>query len=385
MLDFIVTVIVITLGFVFIQMNSKWLNAYNVRALRILWLYHLLFSLVFYIYTSNNAADANFYWRMAKGSSETLLDLYLSKGPGTSFMFVFNYFPAKILDLSIFAGTMIYSLIGFVGFYFFYRIIDDAIPFNFSFKGYNLFPLLLFLPSMHFWAGGVGKDTLLFFSIGMFGFALLKIGKRIPLLVLSVFLSYMVRPHIVILMLMAFGCAFLISRKLPAYRRLFFFGVLIAISIVILPKVLQYVNVDEGTLEDIVSRSEAQAGSLSGQNIGSSIDISSYPFPLKVLTFLYRPLFFDIRGITSLFASFENVILIFLTYKIIRFKPVAAFRNAPIVIKGYLIFLIIGAMILSLSLSNLGIILRMKNMFLPGFLVYLFWALSYQKSIKLKR
>ncbi|MEL6812490.1 MAG: hypothetical protein AAFP76_14260 [Bacteroidota bacterium] len=382
MSDFIVSVFIVTVGFVFIYWNSKDLSLYKIKKLRHLWLYHLLFSVVFYIYTRNNAADANGYWRIAKESSAEAFQLYLSKGPGTKFMFVLNYFPAKILDLSIFAGTLIYSIIGFIGIYFFYRIIVDLIPHNYSVKGYGLFPLLLFLPSMHFWAGGVGKDTLLFFSIGMFGFALQKVGKRIPLLVLSVALSYMVRPHILIVMLMAFGGAYLISRKLQLYKRLFFFGLLISISIIILPRVLEYVSVDDGSFSDIVSRSVTQAGHLSGQDIGSSVDISSYPFPLKVLTFLYRPLFFDIHGITSLFASFENLILLILSFKILRFKPITTFKKAPIVIKGYLLFLLLGAMILSLSLSNFGIILRMKNMFLPGFLIYIYWALSFQISHK---
>ena len=46
----------------------------------------------------------------------------------------------------------------------------DLIPTNATFKGYYLFPLLFYMPNLHFWSCGVGKDTLLFFCIGLFSY-----------------------------------------------------------------------------------------------------------------------------------------------------------------------------------------------------------------------
>ena len=385
MLDFIVIVFIVSLGFVFIYLNSRKMNLNGIKTLKALWLYHLLFSLIYYVYTRYNVADSNGYWRIAKESGDGALDYFLSKGPGTPFVYVLNYFPSKILDFSIFSGTLLYSIVSFIGFFFYYKIIVELIPHNYKFYRYNLFPLLLFLPSLHFWSGGVGKDTLMFFAIGMFGYSLLNLGKRIPFLILSMFLCYMVRPHILFFLLIAFGSSFLISSKLSGFKRMFFFLVLIAISIVILPNVLQYVDLDGGSFDEILIRTETQARNLSGGFVGSSVDISSYPFPLKIFTFLYRPLFFDINGITAVIASFENLLLLIFSYKILKYKPIKTFREAPVIIKGFLFFLIIGAMILSLSLSNFGIILRMKNMFMPGFLLYILWAMSYRQSVALNK
>jgi hypothetical protein len=43
-------------------------------------------------------------------------------------------------------------------------------------------------------------------------------------------------------------------------------------------------------------------------------------------------------------------------------------------------FLIIGTIAFSQSLGNLGIMIRMRNMFLPGLIIFLFWHFSYQNS-----
>lgn len=384
MLDFIFSIGILLFGFVFIHINKKGQTKQDLIKLKKLWIYHIFFILLFYFYSQSNSADAVGYWRVAKNSTEGGFLFYLFKGSGTSFMYVINYFPAKILGLSFFSGMMFYGLLGFIGFWFFYRVITDLIPYNSKFYKFNLFPLLFFLPNMHFWSAAVGKDTLMFFCIGLFSFSLLKIYKRFPLIIASSFLMYMTRPHVIIILLFSFSLAFLFSRKINNFKKIIFTSLLVGIVIIILPKVLEYVNLEEeSTVSDVISRSKSQATHLSGENIGSSIDISSYPYPLKVLSFLFRPLFFDYNGLFSLFSSFENLLLLLLTIRVIRRDFLKSFRNSPVIIKGLTYFLIFGALIFSLSLSNLGIILRMKNMFTPGFLIFILWNLSYQNDNKL--
>lgn len=66
---------------------------------------------------------------------------------------------------------------------------------------------------------------------------------------------------------------------------------MLGIAIAILPLVLKYSKIEEASLVSFDKFSNAKAAVLSGSRTGSSIDISSYPFPLKVFTFLFRPLF----------------------------------------------------------------------------------------------
>jgi hypothetical protein len=95
-----------------------------------------------------------------------------------------------------------------------------------------------------------------------------------------------------------------------------------------------------------------------------------------VLTFLYRPFFFDINGIPALIASFENLLLLLLSVKVLRNSPFKSFRKSPFIIQGLIYFLIIGTLAFSQSLGNLGIMLRMRNMFLPGLIIFILLHLS---------
>jgi hypothetical protein len=158
-------------------------------------------------------------------------------------------------------------------------------------------------------------------------------------------------------------------------------GLMIGISISILPSVMEFAKIEETTVDSFEEFSSAKSTLLSRANVGSAIDISSYPFPLKVFTFLYRPFFFDINGIPAVIASFENLFLLLLSIKVLQNKPLLTFRRAPFVIRGLVVFLIIGTLAFSQSLGNVGIMIRMRNMFLPGLLIFILWSFSYQHQL----
>ncbi|MBX2827783.1 MAG: hypothetical protein KTR22_06450 [Flavobacteriaceae bacterium] len=379
MLDIAVTILLILCGFGFIRYSAREdLDRRDRLNLRFLWLYHLLFSVLFYIFISNNSADANGYWRIAKNASWDDFYFFLTQGPGTYFIYVFNFIPSHVLDLHIFTGTVFYSLLSFIGFVFFYKMAKTLISFNTNVFGIPLFPYIFFLPSFHFWTVGVGKDSLLLFCIGTFGYAILNLRKRYLLLLLSLALTYMVRPHILILLLVSFGFGYLFSSKVKGYKRVLSFAILIGLSIIVLPRVFAYANIDGYNLDSVFSRFDRQAQNLSGQDVGSSIDITSYSYPMKFFTFLFRPLFFDAKNALYLLASVENLIFLLLTLKLIVSKPIQAIRKAPLLFKGYLLFLLFGTLLFSSILGNLGIILRMKIMVFPGFILYMLWAFSFK-------
>ncbi len=382
MLDIVLSTLFIILGFVFIAFQGNTLNKTELNSLRLLWCVHLFFAVIFYVYTRSNSADVNGYWKIAKGSTPADLALYISKGFGTNVMYLFNYFPAHTLDLSIFTGFMIYAFVSFIGVCYLYKTCIELIPYNTRFFGVNIFPLLLFFPSIHFWSAGPGKDALLFFSITMFGYALIKLNKRMGLALLSTIIAMLIRPHVLIILFAGFGVAFLLSMNVKVWKRLLIFILLAGVSIALLPTVLEYVSLDSITVENTLNRLDSQARNLSGDTVGSSVDIQSYPFILKIITFLFRPLFFDIDSMFTALASIENFILLLLTIKVLASKPIKTYRNAPVVVKSYLIFLLLGTLIFSFSLGNFGIILRMKNMFIPAFILYLLWALSYSHELK---
>ncbi|TRX37055.1 hypothetical protein [Flavobacterium restrictum] len=376
-MNFFSIVLAIGLGYLFILSFKNTLSEGNLSTLKKLFLFHLLFGAYFCLFVQGDAVG---YWKQAKLMTYADFIYSLTEDQGTYFILALNYYPSNILDLSYFAGTMIYSVIGFIGLAYFYVIAVDLIPNNPKFKEYYLFPLLFFLPNLHFWSCAVGKDTLLFFCIAIFTYGLLQPARRIPMVILGLVLAYFIRPHMTLFMLLGFGMAYFSGKNISIGQRLLFFVVMIGIAIVILPKVMEFAKVEEASVDSFNKFSQTKSALLSTASSSTAIDISSYPFPLKVFTFLFRPFFFDINGIPSVLASFENLILLILTISILKNKPLQSFRNAPFIIQGMVYFLIIGTLAFSQSLGNVGIMIRMRNMFLPGLIIFIFWHFSYVQN-----
>lgn len=376
-MDLIIILIALFIAYVFIYSFKNTLSDDNFQSLLLLFFYHIVFGIYFCFFVQGDAIG---YWREAKMMSYQDFVQSITQGQGTYFMYALNYYPSNVLHLSYFTGTMIYSLIGFIGLTYFYINAIQLIPSNPSFRNYNLFPLLFFLPNLHFWSCAVGKDTLVFACIGFVIHGLCSPFKRMPFIVIGMILIYFIRPHITLFLLLAFGIAYFSGKNISFLKRILFFGVMIGIAIAILPLVMRFSKIEEASLAGFDKFSQTKAAVLSGINTNSAVDIANYPFPLKIFTFLFRPFFFDINGIPSVLASLENLLLLVLTFSIFRNKPISSFRNAPFIIQGMVYFLIIGTLAFSQSLGNLGIMIRMRNMFLPGFIIFIFWHFSYIKD-----
>lgn len=155
---------------------------------------------------------------------------------------------------------------------------------------------------------------------------------------------------------------------------------LVVVFIFLLPKVLEFAKVEEATIESLNSFAQVKATKLGSANNTTAIDVSNYPIWLKLITFLYRPLPFDVNSIPTLLAAIENSFLLFLTLFGFRYNYISSYSTAPAIIKFLLLLLLIGAVVFSQTLGNLGIMLRMRNMFLPALLFFFLWHFYYAKK-----
>jgi len=373
-MDFLFTIVFILLGFLFVNSFKNKLSQSNLATLRQLYVYHLFFGIYYYFFVFGDSIG---YWRQAKLMTFDSFLYSFKEEQGTYFIYALNFIPSNILGLSYFTGTIMYSVIGFVGLAYFYLTAIDTIPNNPEYKGYNLFPLLFFLPNLHFWSCAVGKDSLIFFCVGIFVYGLMNPTKRILFIILAMSLSYVVRPHIALFMIVSFGFAFIANKNKSIFQRVLFSSIMLGIAISIFPLVLKFAKLEEATIDNFNNYAINKAALLSKSYTSSAIDVSSYPFPIKVFTFLFRPFLFDINNVPSFLAAIENTILLVLTFSFFRNKPIMSFKKAPFVIQGLIYFLIIGTITFSQSLGNLGIMIRMRNMFLPGLIIFLLWHFSF--------
>lgn len=378
MLDLIYIPLIIVLGLGFINLFSSQLTERDQEMLRKLFLFHLLMGTYYCFFILGDAVG---YWRVPKAYSIDTFKEGLFNGEGTMFMYAFNFLFSNLLNMSYLSNTLLFSLFGFMGLTFFYLVAVQTVPYNKIISGYVLFPLVFFLPNLHFWSSGVGKDTTLFLCIGMFTYGIMKPFQRIPLLVLAGLLSMAIRPHITLFLMVGFGLAYVFGGKVSPAQRFIFSAAMIAVGLAILPSVMEFAKIEEASAEGFDKFATGKAAVLSRSSVGSAIDISSYPFPLKVLTFWFRPALFDVRNLNGLIAALENLLLLLVFIKAMRTSPIRAFKAAPFVIKGLVIFLVVGTLAFSQSMGNMGIMIRMRNMFLPGMIIYLMWIFSYEQQL----
>ncbi len=378
MLDLIYIPLIIVLGLGFINLFSSQLTERDQQVLRKLFFFHLLMGTYYCFFIQGDAIG---YWRVPKAYTMETFKEGLFNGEGTMFMYAFNYLFSNLLNMSYLSNTLLFSLFGFMGLTFFYIVAVQTVPYNKIISGYALFPLIFFLPNLHFWSSGVGKDTTLFLCIGMFTYGLMKPFQRIPLLVLAGLLSMAIRPHITLFLMVGFGLAYVFGGKVSPAQRFIFSAAMIAVGLAILPSVMEFAKIEEASAEGFDKFATGKAAVLSRSSAGSAIDISSYPFPLKVLTFWFRPALFDVRNLNGLIAALENLLLLLVFIKAMRTSPIRAFKAAPFVIKGLVIFLVVGTLAFSQSMGNMGIMIRMRNMFLPGMIIYLMWIFSYEQQL----
>ena len=380
-LDYIFIILYTITGFVIISFSNKGFNIKDRNNLKKLLFYHLFFGLLFYFFTVGNKVDSYTYWITAKKIKLNTFNDLFNYSIGTNIVYLLNYIPANILSMSYFQGTMLYSFLGFLGILYLYSSIKTIFNrINIVIEKNKLFPLILFLPNFHFWSSGIGKDSIAFFCICYIIYGLVQ--KKYFKIIIPAILIYVTRPHIIFLFLTSFVIAFLLDSKIKGYKKIMILIISSILIAIVLPKIISFVNIESLNLQSIENYTKNKAEALSRDNTGSRVDTSSYSIYYKVFTFLFRPLFFDVTNLMSLIVSIENFMLLILVFKMSRKRVVSLIKKAPYIIKGLLIFYIISALAFSLILGNLGIMIRMKNMLMPGFIIVVLWVLSVKKNNK---
>ncbi|MGI6047339.1 MAG: hypothetical protein ACOYEG_04945 [Petrimonas sp.] len=331
--------------------------------------------------------DAYGYWMIPKIMNwQEILYLVQSNLNPTVIINLINYFPSNALGLSFPTGMFMYSFFGLWGFVFILLTVKHLVGDLTVFKkskvfGVNVYPLIFLLPNMHFWSVGIGKDTLLFFAVSLFIYSVLNIKKRFLGLIVASTIAFFIRPHMLLFLVASFALAYLLSSKTPLYQKIILTGVSLALFIPLLNVVLEFAKIEELSLENFMEFSARRATSLSVA--GSGIDLSGLPYPLKVLTFLFRPLFFDAHNFFAYLVSFENLIQIFLLVFFLKNRFLTLLKFSPVIIRACFLFYIIGALAFAPIMSNLGIIIREKNMIMPAFLIFILISVYYKHLRKL--
>jgi hypothetical protein len=329
------------------------------KFLIILFFYHTLLAITYYLYALFNPSDSTVYYHKVVNDyrGDDWESFY---GTSTTFIEWLGYPFIKYVDFTYESTMAIFSFFGFLGFYFFYFFFRESIKFRHRFLGTDLFTLIFFLPNFHFWASSFGKGSVIYMGMALFFFGLAKVKTRIPALLIGGLIIYHVRPHIMLVVLVSSVLGLIFTNKgISLIWKLIFLSGATAALVFIYQDVLTMVGFED---EDIFGQTLDLTHRVSDLSKATSgVDISSYSLPMQVFTFLYRPLFFDAPGILGIIVSFENVLYVLLTFKILNFRGIQFLMTGNFLVKTAILSFITVSIALAQIAANLGLAMRQKS------------------------
>lgn len=362
-----------------IQTKHKWLKA---GLLNQLYWYHMFFGGVYYTYAQFNRSDSINYYYKTKNYWRNWSDAFST---GTDFMEWLAFPFIKYLSFNYEMSMFLFTWFGYLGFVYFYLFIKENLRFDSKLQGYDLITIFMFLPNMHFWTASLGKGAVIFCGLGFLVYGLSQPGKRIPHLLIGGFVSYMVRPHILIAVLIGVGVGLVLGKeKIPIYQKYLVVLIGIGFSVIMYDGIIGYLGYDPDNF--FVSFEEESA--LNSQRLrssGSGVNMSNYSLPIKLFTFWFRPLFFDSPNVLGLIVSIENTLYIYLFSKIISKDFLIYIKQAPAMVKMSGVVFISISISMTYIMSNLGIIIRQKSQIMYFMLFVIVAFMDWQKTQRIKK
>lgn len=351
---------------------------FSIKMMKNLYWWHMLFALIYYIYTLGGRSDSYGYYERPQYNYEMWFGAY---DAGTSFIDFVGYPFINYLFFSFEMMMVLFAWLGYLGFVYFYIVFKENIKFKHKFYGYDLITLFIFLPNMHFWTGSYGKGSIIFWGLAMATYALSNLKNRKKVLLFGLLIIYHVRPHVFLFMAVAILVGLFTGRqKVPFYQKFLVFAGSAVALFLMFDQIMAFAGLDS---ENLVESFDQFSSHLSSElaKAGSGIDTSNYPLVLKLFTFWYRPLFVDSPGPVGLIVSFENVFYLLLTLKIFQGSFLKFMKQASALVKINLVIFLATSIALSTTLSNMGIIVRQKSMVMYFLLFVIIAFLDYKKEI----
>jgi hypothetical protein len=349
--------------------------------------YHIVFLGIYYSYTIFNRSDSKMYFSRPQREGWDWFDYF---GTSTTFIDFLSYPFINFLGFNYEMMMVLFAWMGYLGFVYAYLFFRENIPVKITvFKNFDLLTLILFFPNMHFWTASLGKGAPIFLGLMMFAYAIKSTKSRLMTLILGSILIYFIRPHVFLFVAVGTLLGYMSGKeKISFGRKLFIYIVMIGGLWLAQDQILGVVGLEgsENLVEDFGDFSEDRSESLSTS--GSGVDMASYPLPLKLFTFWFRPLFFDAPGILGLITSIENLMYLLLFVKILKKDFITFIKNSTVVVKMSLVVFFLSSFAMTFVMSNLGIIMRQKSMvmYFAFFVIYYYLAeKKYDKILRFRK
>lgn len=362
-------ILLLTVWLVVGQLSQSGMQAFYRRVTWVLFVYHLLCSLVFHHYIRQYGGDSLGYWTLTADTSQEADTWSEHWGLGTFFLQWINYLPSRVLGLSYASGNFLYACFSFLGFAKLVEMGYRAWGTNTGSAWSHTWVLLLFLPNSHFWTAGVGKEALLWVGLVYALACIQDFGRYVPGL-LGVVISFAVRPlnGAVLLLLFAVRLVFAKTTQLPG--KWIWVGILALLGVGAGYRLIYQMHMPGLTLSALEEFSTGQFAFLEGFGAGSEFPMHTYSWPRRLWTVLFLPLDSGNGSLWHLAAALENAFsLLLLVIAIIHWGWAGVKVSFPSFLLYGMAFGLLLTITYGLTLNNLGIIMRMKSFYMLFFLL----------------
>lgn len=353
--------LIVFLAGLWLALAQKRIYSVGHRLAVFFYLWHTAFCLYYFQYSLTNIADATNYY---------LFSLTYDLGPefGTRGIYFLTSFFSAGLGMSYGGTFLVYNVIGFIGMLAFASALQEVTR-GASALARQVSLLLILLPGLSFWSAAIGKDALSFMAAGLATWGALNLSRRYPALVVATLAFLLARPHMAGILLASVTLALLFASRVGLIKKALLLLVALPSAAVAVTFGAQFAGLGDATsAQDIAEYFEERQGHNLGG--GSSVDIAGMSFPMRLLTYLYRPFFFDSGGLMGLAVSIENLIIVLVSlcalglWLLGRKSQLGGFA-----LMFFIVFSAAALFVLANTTANLGIAIRQKWMFLPMLLV----------------
>jgi len=349
----------------------------------VLFFYHLFFIyLAYQIRIDRGISDSHFYWaQKIKIDNCSWFDF---ANYGANFILFLNY-PLIKLGLPFWFGFFVYGMIGFFGILKWIEFSEKVID-KIDFKGYNLLPILYFLPNLHYWTATLGKEPLVFLSIAyIFNFLVDFNNGKIQAIVAFLILL-MIRPHVALLLLFSIFVVVIFQKKYSIKNRVLILIASVSIFSILSYMVFQLALIKYWDWSRIIYSNEYSI--LSFKKSRGYVPMLDYSIWYKLFSLNFRPLFFDAYTVWTFLASIENMIaIVFSSFAILFF--VRFFNKIHFLewTKIAFLFTLFSSLVYVQRYANFGIFMRTKIMFQPYIWIVILFifkqSLTFKKNTSL--
>jgi len=279
----------------------------------------------------------------------------------------------------MFSTFVVFTLFSFIGSLLFYLAFSKAVPDG----DRRRYALLIFLwPSMVYWPSSIGKESWMVLGLGIasLGVAHIMTGQGLrggSLLLVGLVVMTFVRPHVALMLMVAFATATVLGRSPTTKSRLT--GLLVlALILVVAGGFVTRFTAERLNVDDLGSSSiDSALGSTENQTTqgGSSFKAATVKSPLDyppaLVTVLFRPFPQEAKSVEAFITSAEGILMAGLFVASWRrlLQIPALIRRRPYI--AYALIMILVFVFAFSAIGNFGILARQRTQVLPFVLVLL--------------